>query len=117
LIERGEGGLLFEEKILLIPGSEVEVHDRFSRGPIHALCYFPTLERMKQFSEWLSGQVKNIHLSSQKIRATGRQLQRTVKELDGLFIPAHVFTPFKACSAKGWRKIWRRSSTRTPSTP
>ncbi|OUM84365.1 endonuclease Q family protein [Caldibacillus debilis] len=104
LIERGEGGLLFEEKILLIPGSEVEVHDRFSRGPIHALCYFPTLERMKQFSEWLSGQVKNIHLSSQKIRATGRQLQRTVKELDGLFIPAHVFTPFKSLFGKGVEK-------------
>jgi len=53
LIERGEGGLLFEEKILLIPGSEVEVHDSFSSGQIHARCYFRTLERMKQFCEWL----------------------------------------------------------------
>jgi uncharacterized protein (TIGR00375 family) len=45
--------------------------------------------------------MKNINLSSQRIYVSGRQLQKKVKELKGLFIPAHVFTPFKSLYGKG----------------
>ena len=51
----------------------------------------------------MSGHVKNITLSSQRIYCDGRTLQKTVKSLGGLFIPAHVFTPFKSLYGKGVR--------------
>ena len=56
---------------------------------------------MKAFSEWLAQHLKNIHLSSQRIYVSGRDLQRKVKSLGGIFIPAHVFTPFKSLYGKG----------------
>jgi len=104
LFPLNEGGLLYENRITLILGSELEIYDLSCRGPIHVLCYLPTLESMKVFSSWLSTQMKNIQLSSQRIYATGRELQKRVKELNGLFIPAHVFTPFKSLFGRGVEK-------------
>ncbi|WP_019154382.1 endonuclease Q family protein [Robertmurraya massiliosenegalensis] len=100
LCELEEGGL-FYEGLTIIPGSELEIYDEGTNGPIHVLCYFPNLKTMKTFSEWLEGHLKNIHLSSQRVYVTGRVLQEKVKELNGLFIPAHVFTPFKSLYGKG----------------
>jgi uncharacterized protein (TIGR00375 family) len=106
LIQRGEiyehpaGGLVFGD-LTVIPGSELEIYDEQSGGPIHLLCYFPTLAIMKEFSTWLSGHLKNVQLSSQRVYVTGLILQRKVKDLGGLFIPAHVFTPFKSLYGKG----------------
>lgn len=98
-----EGGLRFE-KTTLIPGSEIEIYDESCKGPVHVLAFFPTLELMKEFSGWMRSVIKNIHLSSQRIYCSGRQLQGKVKELGGLFIPAHVFTPFKSLYGKGVEK-------------
>src|SRR5699024_7925354 len=64
-------------------------------------CYLPSLEKMKQFSKWLSIKMKNISLSSQRYYGSAKYLQYKVKELSGLFIPAHVFTPFKSLYGKG----------------
>ncbi|MBS4191116.1 TIGR00375 family protein [Bacillus sp. FJAT-49705] len=98
--EHPEGGLQFGD-LTIIPGSELEIFDENCNGPIHVLCYFPGLEIMREFSMWLSNYMKNITLSSQRIYASGRELQKKVKELGGLFIPAHVFTPFKSLYGKG----------------
>lgn len=95
-----EGGLRYQNTTLIL-GVEIELYDENCHGPIHVLAYFPTLENMKFFSSWLSQHVKNIHLSSQRIYCDAITLQRKVKELDGLFIPAHVFTPFKSLYGKG----------------
>lgn len=100
LTELKEGGLRFQDTTL-IPGSEIEIYDQYCQGPIHVLAYFPTLMLMKQFSTWMSQYMKNIHLSSQRIYCDGRTLQQKVHELGGLFIPAHVFTPFKSLFGKG----------------
>lgn len=100
LIEHEKGGL-FYGGMTIIPGSELEIYDEGTNGPIHVLCYFPTLPIMKEFSHWLSHHLKNINLSSQRVYVTGRDLQAKVKELGGLFIPAHVFTPFKSLYGKG----------------
>ncbi|MEH7124385.1 TIGR00375 family protein [Bacillus sp. JJ1532] len=100
VIEHQEGGLQYGD-LTIIPGSELEIYDENCQGPIHVLCYFPTLTMMKEFSSWLSHHLKNITLSSQRIYASGRELQTKVKELSGLFIPAHVFTPFKSLYGKG----------------
>ncbi|AGK54783.1 endonuclease Q family protein [Bacillus sp. 1NLA3E] len=100
LTEHPDGGLNYGG-LTVIPGSELEIYDDDCQGPIHLLCYFPTLQVMKQFSGWLSGHLKNINLSSQRIYVSGRELQKKVKELSGIFIPAHVFTPFKSLYGKG----------------
>lgn len=102
ITEKTEGGLQYKNTTI-IPGSEIEIYDHNCNGPIHVLAYFPTLKAMKEFSSWMSGHVKNITLSSQRIYCDGRTLQKTVKSLGGLFIPAHVFTPFKSLYGKGVR--------------
>lgn len=100
LVELQDGGLSYAG-LTIIPGSELEIYDENCHGPIHVLCYFSNIHRLKSFSNWLSGYLKNIHLSSQRIYASGKELQQKVKELNGLFIPAHVFTPFKSLYGKG----------------
>lgn len=109
LIEKGdaselsEGGIRFEQ-VTLILGSEIEVYDENCLGPIHVLVFLPTLSSMEDFSKWLSTRMKNITLSSQRYYGTAKELQYKVKELGGLFIPAHVFTPFKSLYGKGVRR-------------
>jgi uncharacterized protein (TIGR00375 family) len=100
LSEHPDGGIVFGD-LTIIPGSELEIYDEQCQGPIHVLCFFQTIEIMKNFSMWLSKHLKNIQLSSQRIYVTGRELQNKVKELGGIFIPAHVFTPFKSLYGKG----------------
>lgn len=99
-----EGGGLHYRNMSIIPGSEIEIYDQNCHGPIHVLAYFPNMEAMKGFSAWMSNHVKNITLSSQRIYCEGKTLQEKVKSLGGLFIPAHVFTPFKSLYGKGVRK-------------
>ena len=101
--ELDDGGVRFE-KTTLILGTEIEIYDEHCYGPIHVLCFMPTIAKMKSFSNWMSTQLKNIHLSSQRIYCNGRTLQQKVRELEGLFIPAHVFTPFKSLFGKGVKK-------------
>ena len=95
------GGLQHKDGTVLIPGSEIEINDENCHGPIHVLVYFPTLEKMKMFSEWFAARVKNNTLSSQRIYERATVLQERVKELGGLFIPAHIFTPHKSLYGKG----------------
>jgi uncharacterized protein (TIGR00375 family) len=101
--EEQEGGI-HANGVTVILGSEVEIYDEHCHGPIHVLAFFPTVERMRLFSNWLKTRVKNISLSSQRMYGTGKELQMIVKQLGGLFIPAHVFTPFKSLYGKGVRK-------------
>lgn len=103
LIELSGGGLSYGG-LTIIPGSELEIYDENCHGPIHVLCFFANMTGMKHFSNWLKNHLKNIHLSSQRIYVSGKELQHKVKELGGLFIPAHVFTPFKSLYGKGVQK-------------
>lgn len=98
--ELNDGGIRFE-KVTLILGAEIEIYDEHCQGPIHVLCYFPTLKKMSEFTKWLTPKMTNITLSSQRYYGTAKDLQYKVKELSGLFIPAHVFTPFKSMYGKG----------------
>src|SRR5699024_9499492 len=99
-IELKEGGIQYNQTTLLL-GSEIEVYDRNAKGPIHVLCFFPFLSVMEEFSRWLSQHMKNIELSSQRFYGDGIELQQKTSQLGGLFIPAHVFTPFKSVYGKG----------------
>jgi uncharacterized protein (TIGR00375 family) len=98
--EHDEGGLWFDGGCLIL-GSEIEIYDEKCNGPIHLLAFLPTVAKMKQFSTWMSGHMKNVTLSSQRLYVDGDKLQGVVKELGGLFIPAHVFTPHKSLYGRG----------------
>lgn len=104
--ELSGGGIRFEDTVLIL-GAEIEVYDASCSGPVHLLCYFPTLENMEHFSKWLAEKMKNVSLSSQRFYGTARELQQYVKEHDGLFIPAHMFTPFKSLYGKGVKRTLR----------
>lgn len=98
--ELADGGIRYQNTTLII-GTELEIYDKNCQGPIHVLCFMPTLAEMKGFSHWLEPRLKNIHLSSQRVYAEGKELQLKVVQLGGLFIPAHIFTPFKSLYGKG----------------
>ncbi|MDX8046063.1 endonuclease Q family protein [Gracilibacillus sp. S3-1-1] len=98
--ELDDGGIQFNQTTLIL-GSEIEIYDKHCKGPIHVLCYFPYLQNMKEFSKWLTSRMKNVELSSQRYYGEAVDLQAKTAELEGLFIPAHVFTPFKSLYGKG----------------
>ncbi|MBM7542467.1 endonuclease Q family protein [Amphibacillus cookii] len=101
--EKEGGGIHFGD-LTLILGTEMEIYDINCNGPIHVLCYFPTLADIEQFTEWLSPFVTNITLSSQRVYLSAQTFQKGVKAHNGLFVPAHVFTPFKSLYGKGVNK-------------
>ncbi|MED4751160.1 endonuclease Q family protein [Brevibacillus choshinensis] len=92
-LEHEDGGITYKETMLIL-GSEVEIKEA-DRGEAHFLVYMPRLRDMQSFTQWLSSRCKNVQLSSQRIRASLRELQACVAELGGLIIPAHIFTPHK----------------------
>ncbi len=93
MIELPQGGLLYQDMTIIL-GSEIEIMDEGYK-PVHYLCFFPTIELISSFTKWLATGMKNVTLSSQRLYKGTRELQRKVKELEGIFIPAHIFTPFK----------------------
>ncbi|WP_204516809.1 endonuclease Q family protein [Brevibacillus fulvus] len=87
------GGITYKQTMLIL-GCEVEIKEA-GRGEAHFLCYLPGLSEMRQFTAWLAQRCKNVTLSSQRIATTTRELQLFVASLDGLIVPAHIFTPHK----------------------
>ncbi|NEU30817.1 TIGR00375 family protein [bacterium LRH843] len=98
------GGGIQYPGVTLFLGTEIELSDEEGQGPIHVLAFFPTIEKMRTFSQWIGKRMKNPTLSSQRIYERAKNVQSKVRELDGLFIPAHVFTPFKSLYGKGVKK-------------
>lgn len=98
ITELEEGGLLYKD-LTIILGSEIEIKEE-GRGAAHYLVFFPYLNDIISFSSWMSERMKNINLSSQRLYVTTLELQKEVKARNGLFIPAHIFTPFKSVYGK-----------------
>lgn len=104
--ELPDGGYRYNDTTILL-GSEIEIIDE-GYHPVHYLCYFANLEIVEIFTKWLKTGMKNITLSSQRLYKSTKELQHKVKELDGLFIPAHIFTPYKGiygCSVRRLEEI------------
>jgi len=101
LLDRGEisekagGGMDYRGGQTLILGAEVETHE--PKGcSAHSLCFFPALKHMKAFSSELSKHVKDIRRCSSMSRLSGQELFEIVDSLDGIHVPAHVFSPHKS---------------------
>ncbi|MBA4600949.1 endonuclease Q family protein [Thermoactinomyces mirandus] len=92
--EHPDGGIIYGKTTCLL-GAEIEIREP-GLGPAHVLVYLKTLAQMQQFTDWCRKSMKNIRLSTQRLYQPVRALQEKVWELDGIFIPAHVFTPFKS---------------------
>ena len=94
IFELAEGGYGFSDKLSILLGSEIETREK--TGQAHCLCFFPTLEKIQSFSYYLSNHITNVNLSSQQCGLSMQQLLPVVKNLGGILIPAHIFTPFKS---------------------
>lgn len=94
MTELADGGIAYQGTTILL-GSELEIREP-GMGPAHLLVYFPYLNIMREFTEWLRPIMKNVTLSSQRIYVSGRALQEKVLALGGLLIPAHIFTPHRS---------------------
>lgn len=101
LVEAGElaemkgGGLVYRGGQTLIPGTEIETHEKTGCSS-HSLCFFPTLKQIKEFASRMCGHIKNIHLCSSMSRLNGQELFNIVEGCGGIFMPAHAFTPHKS---------------------
>jgi uncharacterized protein (TIGR00375 family) len=100
-MEEAEGGGIRYRDTTILLGAEMEVRDE-GGGPYHLLAYLPDLAAMQQWTAWMSPYLKNINLSSQRIRVTGRELQAELLSRGGMLAVAHAFTPHRGllgCSA------------------
>lgn len=90
LLPAADGGLASGSGLLLLLGAEVETVEG-----AHFLSYLPDLTAMKEFRVFLKSRVSNLNLSTPKARVAAKELLRATVELDGIFCPAHAFTPHK----------------------
>lgn len=97
--ELEEGGIIYQDKVCILLGSEVETSEEGrngKKGAAHNICFFPHLSDIKQFSQEMSHHIKNITLSTQRSDLSGYELIDIVEKYQGILIPAHIFTPFKS---------------------
>lgn len=100
-MEEAEGGGIRYRDTVILLGTEMEVREE-GGGPFHLLGFLPNLAAMKAWTEWMAPRMKNVLLSSQRIRVTARELQAELLARGGVLVPAHVFTPHRGllgCSA------------------
>ena len=95
LAEKTGGGLAFGDKLTLIPGAEIETHE-FKGCSAHSMCFFPTYEKISAFSREMSRHVKDLRSCAVMSRLSASELLKITVGCGGVFIPAHVFTPFKS---------------------
>ena len=94
-----DGGIIYKDKVCIILGSEIEtseVNDEGKTGSAHNICFFPTLNDIKGFSNEMRNHIKNITLSSQRADISAYELIDIVHKYNGILIPAHAFTPHKS---------------------
>ncbi len=115
-----DGGIVYQNKVCLILGSEIEtseVNDEGKTGSAHNLCYFPTLQDIKAFSKEMSNHIKNMTLSSQRADISAYELIDIVEKYNGILIPAHCFTPHKSfygnCTSS-LRRIFKEKYDKIP---
>lgn len=90
LAELKEGGFLARNGVLLAAASEVE-----SREGVHVIVYLPDLQSIKKWQRYLRTRVHNMQLSTPKVNAGFQDIMNQSLDLEGVFCPAHAFTPHK----------------------
>ena len=103
MVELTDGGLRYHNAVTVILSSEIECKEK--NGCLsHQIAYFPYFAEISKFSDTMSRMVTNPNLSSQNCRITAQDFFDIVDNLNGIIIPAHIFTPYKSvfgsCAAK-----------------
>lgn len=95
--ELPDGGILYKNKLCIIPGAEIETSEMGDNGPCngHSISFFPSLTAIKNFTDIMKKYIKNINLSSQRANLSVKELQEIVELFGGILIPAHAFSPHK----------------------
>lgn len=101
LLDKGEikekegGGMDYRGGLTLVLGAEIETHEH-SGCSAHSLCFFRNFDLLKAFSRELSRYVKNMRRCCYMSRLGGQELFEMVEGFEGIYIPAHVFSPHKS---------------------
>jgi uncharacterized protein (TIGR00375 family) len=90
LREHKDGGFVATNGVLLIAGCEIEC-----REGMHLISYLPNLQSIKKWQNYMRSRVSNLALSTQKVNAGIVDIINLTILLDGIFCPAHAFTPHK----------------------
>lgn len=93
LIKPLAGGGYDAQGLTVLCGTEVEL--TLGTGSAHLLAYFPDLEHLQKYREKLEPYIKNWQLSSQKAHIHVATWLEAVKAGEGIWFPAHAFTPHK----------------------
>jgi len=95
LDEMPEGGLLYRKELVLLLGSEIETREK-NKCASHSLAFFPRFEDVKAFSREMDHYMTNLLGNATVSRLNGQELFDVVDGCNGIFIPAHAFTPHKS---------------------
>lgn len=90
LQELTAGGFLAGNGVLLIAAAEIE-----STEGVHSIIFMPSLDSIHSYQKYIRSRVKNLSLSTQKAATSIRELINLSLILDGIYCPAHAFTPHK----------------------
>jgi len=94
LDELAQGGMVYKDDLVILLGSEIETREK-EGGSAHSLVFFPKFSQVKEFSRIMDRHMTNLEYNSTVSRLSGQELFDIVDSLGGIFIPAHVFTPYK----------------------
>ena len=112
LHEIPEGGLVYRDNLVILLGSEIETREK-EGGSAHSLMFFSKFSQVKEFCRIMDKHMTNLEYNSTVSRLSGQELFDIVDSLEGIFIPAHVFTPYKgfygSCTDR-LHKIFNQSS-------
>jgi len=87
------GGGYAAGDIAVLPGTEAELG--LGEGNAHFLAFFPGLAQVGEYTRRLGNAVKNWQLSSQKVFVPMDAWLEAVQRAEGVWFPAHAFTPHK----------------------
>lgn len=95
ITESKEGGMKYKNELTIILGAEIETKEK-DRGNAHSLVFFPFLNNVKMFSKEIKKHMKDINTCSSIAHITAQELFNMATFYGGVYIPAHVFTPYKS---------------------
>jgi len=97
------GGGYAAGELAVLPGTEVELG--LGGGNAHFLVFFPTLAQIEEYRGRLGRAVKNWQLSSQKAFVPVEAWLEAVQRSEGVWFPAHAFTPHKGIYGNCCRRL------------
>jgi len=89
--------------LTLIPGHEIEL--QVGEGNAHFLAYFPGMEQVRKYVKALKPTTKNWQLSTQKGFLPIDLWLEAVRKAEGIWFPAHAFTPHKGVYGNCCRRL------------